>query len=326
LKVLLTGANGFVGSHILDSLRARGIPTAILLRPSSDRGFIEPHLASVEIRPGSITDLESLRRAMPGVTHVIHCAGLTKARNEAEFFAVNQAGTANVVTAINEQAGSSKRLVHLSSLAAIGPAGRERPARVEDEPHPVSQYGRSKLAGEAEVRQHCRCEYAIVRPPAVYGPRDRAFLSLFSAVKSHLLPRTSASQALSIVYVSDLAEAVIACLDHPKAAGRTYFAAAPEIVTGRQMAEEIALQMGSWTIPLPMPTPLFWPVCMARELWSRLTRKASLLNMQKFAELRAPGWVCDPSLLKSELAYECPTLLKPGIARSLAWYLDNAWL
>ena len=168
------------------------------------------------------------------------------------------------------------------------------PRARQDPPQPVSEYGKSKLAGELEVRNHCRAEYVILRPPAVYGPRDAEFLRLFQAVKSHLLPKPGGAQALSLVFVRDLAEAVVTCLTHPAAAGKTYFVAAREVVTARSMAEEIAAQMNVWTLPLPLPTALLWPMCLAQELASRLTGKPNVLSLQKFAELRAPGWVCDP--------------------------------
>ena len=112
------------------------------------------------------------------------------------------------------------------------PGARSPPAR-QDPPWPVSEYGKSKLAGELEVRNHCRAEYVILRPPAVYGPRDAEFLRLFKAVKRHLLPKPGGAQALSLVFVQDLAEAVVTCLNHPAAAGKTYFVAAREVVTAR---------------------------------------------------------------------------------------------
>jgi nucleoside-diphosphate-sugar epimerase len=326
LKILLTGASGFVGSHILDSLRRRGLDTALLLRPTSNKRFITSHLPDVEVRPGSIGDPESLAQAMAGITHVVHCAGATKAARAAGFYEVNQAGTRNVVSAINGQAGRVQQLVHISSLAAAGPAPRERPAREEDVPQPVSEYGKSKLAGELEVRNHCRTEYVILRPPAVYGPRDAEFLRLFRAVKRHLLPKPGGAQALSMVFVRDLAEAVANCLTHPAAGGKTYFVAAREVVTARTMAEEIAAQMNTWTLPLPLPIALLWPICLAQELASRVTGKPNLLSLQKFAELRAPGWVCDPTRLERETGYACATTLKRGIAETLSWYREHNWL
>lgn len=326
MKILLTGASGFVGSHILDSLHRKGLTTVLLLRRNSEKGFISAHLPDVEIRPGSICDPDSLGQAMAGITHVIHCAGATKAGRVAGFYEVNQAGTRNIVSAVNGQAGRVQRVVHISSLAAAGPALPERPAREEDSPQPVSEYGKSKLAGELEVRNHCRAEYVILRPPAVYGPRDGEFLRLFRAVKNHLLPRLGGAQALSMVFVRDLADAVVTCLNHPAAAGKTYFVAAREVGTARRMAEEIAAQMNTWTLPLPLPTPLLWPICLAQELASRLTGKPNVLSLQKFTELRAPGWVCDPTRLERETGYACATTLKRGIAETLSWYREHNWL
>jgi nucleoside-diphosphate-sugar epimerase len=283
-------------------------------------------LPDVELRPGSIGDPESLTHAMADITHVIHCAGVTKAARTTGFYEVNQAGTRNVVSAVNTQVDRVQRFVHISSLAAAGPAQRESPAREDDVPQPVSEYGKSKLAGELEVRSHCRAEYVILRPPAVYGPRDGEFLRLFRAVKNHLLPKPGGAQALSMVFVKDLAEAVATCLVHPAAAGKTYFVAAREVVTARAMAEEIAAQMEVWTLPLPLPAALLWPICLGQELASRLTGKPNVLSLQKFAELRAPGWVCDPTRLERETGCACPTTLNQGIAETLGWYREHHWL
>ena len=323
---MLTGASGFVGSHILDSLRARGLATVLLLRPTSNTQFIASHLPEVELRPGSIGDPESLRQAMVGITHVIHCAGATKASRLSGFYEANHAGTRNVVSAVNANGSQVQRLVHISSLAAAGPALRNAPACDGDPPHPVSEYGKSKLAGELEVRNHCRAEHVILRPPAVYGPRDAEFLRLFQAVKHHLLPKPSGAQALSLVFVKDLAEAVVTCLTHPAAAGKTYFVSAREVVTARRMAEEVADQMSVWTLPLPVPTAVFWLMCMGGEVTARLTGKPSVLSLQKFAELRAPGWVCDPTRLERETGCACLTTLMPGVAQTLTWYRQHHWL
>lgn len=326
MKVLLTGASGFVGSHILDSLRARGVATAVLLRPTSDRHLIKVHLQAVEVRSGSIGDLESLRSAMADVTHIIHCAGCTRASRTSEFYDANHLGAQNVVKAVNSLGTQIQRLVHVSSLAVAGPGTPSQPARESDTPRPVSEYGKSKLAGELAVRQECRVPFTILRPPAVYGPRDSGFLPMFKAVRNHLLPRPSSRQSLSLVFVRDLAEGVVACLDHAAAVGKTYFVASDEITTGRQMAEEIASQTGSWTIPFPLPAAVLWPVCLVQEAASRITGKPSLLNLQKFSELRAPGWVCDPGLLEQDLGYRCGTTLRQGIAETLAWYRREEWL
>lgn len=320
---MLTGASGFVGSHILDSLRKRGIETAVLLRPSSDRGFLQHHLPSLEIRSGSITEPETLGAVLDGISHVIHCAGCTRAARNSEFYSINQVGTRNLVEAVNACCGKIQQFIHISSLAVSGPATPSRPAREEDLPHPVSHYGRSKAAGELEVHQRCKVPFTVLRPPAVYGPRDAGFLPMFRAVHRHVLPLPNKYQALSLVFAQDLAENVVGCLGASAAERKTYFVSSPDVVSGREMAREIARQARRWTIPLPLPTALLWPVCLAQEIASHLTGRASLLNLQKFAELRAAGWVCDPSRLQRELGLECTTTLARGVAQTLQWYREQ---
>jgi dihydroflavonol-4-reductase len=302
------------------------MPTTVLLRNSSPTAHLKPHLVNLEVRVGSITDPATLRPAMQGVTHVIHCAGCTKASRNSEYYAINQNGTGNLVGAVNAQGPAVQQLVCISSLAASGPATPDSPAREESTPKPVSDYGRSKLAGESEVRNGCRTSFTILRPPAVYGPRDTGFFPMFEAVKKHLLPRPGKRQALSLVFVRDLAEAVVACLDNPQAARKTYFVSSKEIVTSRAMAERIAQLMKVWTIPVPLPSALLWPICLVQDLRARLTGRASLLNLQKFAELRAPGWVCDPARLEMEIGFKCGTALEAGLAQTIQWYRQAQWL
>jgi len=269
-----------VGSHILDRLCAQEIPTSVLLRPTSDTRFVETHLAGVEIRRGAITDADTLPPALSGVTHVIHCAGCVKARRLEEFYQVNQAGTRNLIEAANRAQAPIERFVHISSLAAFGPAIPADPAKEGQAARPVSVYGKSKWAGELEIRNRCRAPYVIIRPPVVYGPRDYALLPLFRAVRNHIRPLPDRKQELSIIFVEDLADAIMTCLTHYSAAGRTFFAASRDVVTGRQLAAKIASLMGSWTLPLPMPTAALWPVCLAQEVISRITAKASVLSLQ----------------------------------------------
>ena len=324
--MLLTGASGFVGSHILDTLREQRLPTAVLLRNTSDTRFVKAQLREAEVRAGSLSDETSLMRAIEDITHVIHCAGRTKALNIAEFYETNQLGTRNLVCALNKAGRSVERLVHISSLAASGPATAESPAVEDADPRPVSDYGKSKLAGEQEVRTQCRVPFTILRPPGVYGPRDTGFLSVFKAVKNHLLPQPNKAQALSLAYVKDLAQAIVGCMANPAAVGRTYFVASPEIVTGRGLAKEVAVQMKRWTIPCPIPSMILWLVCLWQQAFSQVTRRAQLLNLQKYAELRAPGWVCSPLKLQRETGLVCGTTLSQGVRETLEWYTREHWL
>ena len=327
MKVLLTGANGFVGSHILDLLRTKGIPVRVLLRPSSITTNIQKHLTDIEVVVGSITEPSSLPRAVSGVTHVIHCAGCTKALRSQDFYLANQIGTRHVVEAVNHPPGAVQRMIHISSLAAGGPAVAAAPAREADPPRPVSEYGRSKLAGEQEVGERCQTDYTILRPPAVYGPRDTDFLLLFKTLKRRLAPHFGGGrQPLSLIFVKDLAQAAVACLDHPAANRKTYYVAAPEIVSARQLAAEIARQMNVRAFALTVPAVFLWPVCVGQEIVARWKRRPQILSRLKYPELTASGWVCDAARIRTELGFTAVTGMREGVAETLAWYRAEKWL
>ena len=266
-----------------------------------------------------------LHQSLAGISHVIHCAGATRARNNTEFYEVNQQGTRNVVEAVNANA-AVQRLVHISSLAASGPSSPGRPRREEDAPQPVSEYGKSKLAGELEVQNSCRPDYVILRPPAVYGPRDVEFLRLFKAVKNHLCPKPCPRQELSLVFVLDLARCAVNCLDSRAVSRKTFFVACEEMLNAGLMAQEIASLMRTWTLPLPLPIFVLWLVCLGQQSQTWLTGKPNILGLQKFAELRAPGWTCGSSRLEAETGSRCPTRFREGAAQTLAWYREQHWL
>jgi nucleoside-diphosphate-sugar epimerase len=323
LKVLLTGASGFVGSHILDQLVARGFPTRVLLRPNSSRRFIRERLPNVETTQGEFADMVSLSNALAGATHVIHCAGAVKACRASDFFQANQVATRNLVQAFNKTP-HAERFILISSLAAAGPALPLAPAREGQPENPVSVYGKSKLAAETELSQACKAPYVIMRPPAVYGPRDSEFLRLFVALKRHIRPIPS-HQPLSLVFVRDLARVALDLLSSPLK-GKLYYIANREVVTAREIAATIAQAMKQWTIPLPLPVYALWPICLAQHALSVATGKPNVLSLQKFNELSAPGWVCDPALLERDHGLRCPTNLRQGVSETLEWYQQNRWL
>jgi len=269
----------------------------------------------------------SLGPALEGISHVIHCAGKTKALRAREYYSVNQIGTRHLVEAVNRHRQSLQRLIHISSLAASKPASAELPAREDDPPAPVSQYGQSKLAAEHEIRERCLVGFTILRPAAVYGPRDRDFLTLVKGLRFHVLPTFGGGrQPISLLFAPDLASAVAQCLRSPIAAGRTYHLASPEVVTPNGLALEMARHLGVRTLHVPLPLAMLWVLCGVRQALSQLTGHPHILSLQKCRELCAPGWVCDTRRLRNDLGFVAPTTLSEGIGQTLNWYRTHGWL
>ncbi len=327
MKVLITGANGFVGSHILDRLRERRIPCVLVLRQGSSRHWIARHLPEVDVHTCGLDKVADLVEALAEVTHVVHCAGSTNARSQQGFLQANQATTARLVEAVNCHSDRIRRFIHISSLAATGPSKGGIPALEDGIPHPVSYYGQSKLAGEQEVIRHCKTDFVIFRPAAVYGPRDREFLRLFQAVRNHIRPVFGGGrQPLSLVYVADLVAVIEASLEKPEASRCVVHVAHPQTITAGGLAMEFARAANTWTIPLPLPICALWPVCLLQEFAGRFTAKPGVLNRQKYAELSAEGWVCSTDKLKLGLGLSCSTPLKAGLAETVRWYEEQGWL
>jgi len=327
MKVLLTGATGFVGSHILDALRAAGLPVRLLLRRTSNTRFIRSHLPHVELFYGSLHDSASLEEAVRGVECVIHCAGKTKVARTRDYYAVNRDGTRNLVRAINERGRGVRHLVHISSRAASGWGTTDSPPAEEDGRAPASHYGMSKLLGEREVTHGSRVPYTVLRPSAVYGPRDTDFLHLFRTVRLRLMPLFDGGrQQVNLVYVRDVAEAVLRVLGEPGAFGRVYHVASPHVSTSRELMEEIARQMRVRAVPLHLPTAALYPVCALQQALSRLSGRPSILNLDKYRELRAAGWVCSVERIRRELGFVASTPLAEGVRLTLGWYRKHGWL
>jgi nucleoside-diphosphate-sugar epimerase len=327
MKVFLTGASGFVGSHVLDSLSAGDHEVSILQQRTSNTRFISRHVPGVTAHLGSLGDLSVLTKAMSGVEAVIHCAGKTKAVCSSEFYRVNQEGTRNVVMAANACRESLRRLVFISSQAVSGPGVLSRPAKETDDPRPVSLYGHSKLLGEAEIRQHCRVPWTILRPAAVYGPRDTDFLPVFQKVKQRIMPLLSgATRSLNMVYGPDVAAAVLCSLMHERGGGGTYHVAAEPPCTDEEFMQEIATQLQVRPVRLPIPRAGLYLACVIQEILSRVTGRPSILSRQKLPELLAPGWVCSTGRMWHDLGFRAPTSLREGVGRTLEWYRRKGWV
>jgi 2-alkyl-3-oxoalkanoate reductase len=327
MPILVTGATGFLGSHVAEQLAHSGQECVALVRKSSDTSFLKT-LPGVRFAVGSVEDRDSVRRAMEGVDAVIHVAGLVKAKSDTEFRRVNAGGTENVVSAAVEH--GVKRMVLVSSQAVGGPSEKGgAPVRVGQERAPVTTYGRTKLAAErAVLAQKDKLHSVILRPPAIYGPRDNEVLVFFKAVKSGVLPLTNPIDAeYSMIYGPDCAKACILALHAQVPSGSTYYLEDGQPITFGDMIRlvEQALGKRAW-MRIPLPAGLVRTAAMASEMYGKFADKAVMLTVDKCNELHASSWVCDGEPARRDLGFEPQYNFAEGVKHTARWYQQNGWL
>jgi nucleoside-diphosphate-sugar epimerase len=319
VKTLVTGANGFIGSHLCEHLLAEGHAVRGLVRATSDLRWLEG--LPVELARGSIEDRSALERAVAGVDRVFHTAASLRPRRREDCSRVNAEGT-RMLAEVCAEAGVG-RFVLFSSTAAAGPAGSpERPKTELDEPRPVSDYGRSKLAAERALEAlKDRLVSVILRFPAVYGPRDRDGLAFFAGIRRGL--RVVLGRHVSLVYVKDAVRAAALAVERATGSGAVYFVSDGECHDFDTLARTAARLMGRRTVAVRLPR---WALRVAAAGSEWLSREGSILNRDKARELVHDCWVCDPARAGAELGFVAEYSLEQGLTETIRWYEEHGWL
>jgi len=325
VEVLVTGASGFLGSHVAEQLVGEGHRVRLLLRKTSSRQFLS---FSHEERLGDITDVGSLVDAVNGVGAVVHAAGLVKARNEAEFAAANTLGTANLLSAIRQSNPDLGRFVYVSSLAAHGPSADGSPRDVHAPPNPITAYGRTKLAGEDLTRNSSiAARSVVIRPPAIYGPRDSALVPFFQLARFRLAPLLMGGRnRISIVYVEDVARAIVQAISSEASGGKVYCPEDGAVHTWRDLQGAVERAVGHRAVRMNAPRWTFTVAAVASEAVGFLKRRAVSLTREKVRELAQPHWVCSGEDLRRDLDWSPRVTIREGAALTYDWYRKHRWV
>ncbi|MGQ9599025.1 MAG: NAD-dependent epimerase/dehydratase family protein [Anaerolineae bacterium] len=324
--VLVTGANGFLGSHLTELLINRGYRVRCMVRRTSDLTHIR-HLP-VEWAFADVQDVQALYQACEGVDMVCHCAALTRARDEETFYRVNAEGTELLARACLDVSPGLKRFLFVSSQAVAGPSRTPEDVRDEkDEPQPITWYGRSKWAAEKVLWTIAdRLPWVIVRPSAVFGPRDRDFLAYFVWVQRGLnLQLGKRSRRISLIYVRDLVRLLGLALESEAALGQTYFGCAYEC-SYLEFSAAVAKVLGKRTRCIRLPEWVLPLLAFQARVQGWFTSRPPLLNAQRILDLQQPSWLCSAEKARQELGFEPEYDLLTATQETADWYRENGWL
>ena len=321
MRALVTGGTGFVGSHLADALIRRGDSVTALVR-SPARASLLTSLGATLI-PGDLHNPTALRTATLDVDVVYHVAGLTAARDEAEFLRANQEGTANLLAACGAR---STKFVLVSSMAAGGPSAPGRPLTGDEPAHPVTAYGRSKLAGEAAVRSSA-LPWTILRPPMVYGPRDTEVLKVFKLARRGIVPLFGdGRQELSAVSGPDLALALIAAGTSAACIGKTYYPCHSEIFTSGEFVIRVGASIGRRIRTIHLPLGLARLALGITGMAARIAGQTTILTADKANEFFQPAWTGSPAALQRDSGWSAAQSLTDGLIATAGWYRAEGWL
>ena len=331
MKILITGASGFIGSFIVEEALRRGFDTWAAVRKSSSKAFVQDErIHFIELNLSSKEQLvEQLKEHQ--FDYVVHAAGVTKCLNKADFHRINTEGTKHLVEALLELKMPLKRFVFVSSLSVFGAIKEKLPydeIREDDTPQPNTEYGRSKLATEQYLDSlGTRLPYIILRPTGVYGPREKDYFMMAKSIKQHIdFAVGFQRQDITFVYVTDIVQAVFLALEKGKT-GRKYFLSDGEVYQSTTFSDLIHEELGRpWWLRITAPTWVLRIITFFGEYVGRMTGKVTALNNDKYNILKQRNWRCDITPARQELGFEPKVKLEEGVRRTIRWYQDNKWL
>ncbi len=325
---LVTGATGFIGSHVVDKLIERGIKVKCLVRKSSDLTWLNNK--PVELIEGSYKDMDFLTNAVSNVDYIFHVAGVVAAKNYEHYLEGNKLPTINLLEAVLKSNTNISRFIYISSQTAGGPAKElNKPSRESDELHPITQYGRSKKDTELAVRTYFdKIPITIIRPPASYGPRDKAIFSVFQTANAGIGALIGFDDKyVSLVHSEDLSRGIIEAALSEKTISKTYYIASDKFYTWKEVMPIMKRALGKrFFITLRLPHSIVNALGVIVEFFGTMLGQVPVFNKEKALDFVQPFWICSIDEAKKDFGYQQMISLEDGILDTVKWYKENKWL
>ena len=330
-SILVTGASGFIGSFIVEEAIRRGMDVWAGVRATSSRRYLQhPAIHFIELDLSSPEKLAEQLKACPLTWDVVvHCAGVTKCADAADFDRVNHRQTLRLARTLRELGMMPRQFIFLSTLSIFGPIHDRdfRPIRLDDEPRPDTAYGRSKLRAEQALAAMDNLPYVFLRPTGVYGPRERDYYLAMQSIARHVdFAAGRGRQDLTFVHVSDVVQAVFLAIDRG-VTRRAYLLSDGQVYATRTFSDLVRRELGRpWVLRFACPLALLGVICSVAGWWAARRGRTSTLNRDKYRIMRQRSWQCDIGPAVSELGYRPAYDLEQGVRQTVAWYRAEGWL
>ena len=335
MKILVTGASGFIGSFIVEEGLKRGFEVWAGVRGSSSRKFLpDERVNFVQLDFSSkarlVEQLQAFKAGSGRWDYIVHAAGVTKCLDKKEFFKVNYEGTKNFVDALTEVGMQPRKFIYLSSLSIFGPLHEQQPytpIKESDTPAPNTEYGKSKLLAERYIIDKVAFPYIILRPTGVYGPRERDYYQMAVSIKKHVdFAVGYKPQVITFIYVKDLVKAIYLSIEKP-VEGRCYFVSEPQGYDSRAFSDLIQRELGiKGVLHIKAPVWLLKVISLCAECFSRVSGKPGTLNSDKYMIMKQRNWLCDTAPIEKELGFKADYPLEAGVKETINWYKIEKWL
>ena len=323
---LVTGANGFVGSHLVDYLLSKGLKVRCLVRKSSNLKWLDKK--DVEIFDSGLSDKEGLRKAFRDVNYIFHVAGVVKSKTRDGYFKGNVETTRNLLEVALENTLTIKRFLMVSSLTVSGPSTEGNPVNEETSCNPITTYGQSKLEQERLVLSYKdKLPITICRAPAVYGERDTEIFIYFQTFSKGLTTTIGFNKKeLSLIHAVDLVEGIYLAAVSEKAKGEIYFIGSEKYYTWQEINSITAKVLNKKPIIIKVPHFLVYAIASVAQFFAIFSSKPATLNIEKAKDITRQYWTCDTSKAMRDLGYRQKISIEDGIKRTCDWYKQMKWI
>lgn len=323
---VVTGANGFVGSHLVDYLLENKYEVRCIVRKTSDLKWLNGK--DVKIFNCGLLDVDGMSKAFKNANYIYHVAGVVKSKTHDGYFKGNVDTTAALLEAALKNMSTIKKIIIVSSLTVTGPSKGGIPVNENNKCEPITTYGKSKLAQENLAKSFMdRLPITICRAPAVFGERDTEIFIFFQTYNRGLMTTIGFDKkVISLIHVRDLVEGFYLAATSEKSKGETYFISSEKFYTWDEVGDICEKVFSKKPLKLKVPHTVVYTLAAIAQFLSLFSKKAATLNLEKARDITQNAWICDTNKAIHDLGYRQKISLDNGIKRTVDWYKEMKWI